>query len=534
MGRKQPIGLHKAQKFIIIISAFVFTLFLAIKTVDFTDQIRFFSLLKDKQFFTSVDKNIKSLYNPDSNQLDLSLLTKSISFVNEVILLLILLLVIYYFVLFLMKILNTDLLRQFTLLFKLMKHNLTYISSLKKVLTNGLYTVPFLLPLIFNFDWNAALLIIIVLLISFLFVKYLYVRTYKIIAISLVITIILDFIIIYNFHIEYKKLLKMIDFFTATYSFISMMVIIIWVFYRTIKFEYLIADLEKKILFVEYFTVDKKIGFYSSLEISFFKRKRYSRREIANERARIIKRRNSMNLYISFYITVIVFATALLLLKVSNDYFLKFLIMSLLFISTRFLMRGYEILKAFIADVISDRIKSSSLNSMDRILLIIKSLIEIAFLSFIVKVTYYYLVNDLSSSSIEVKNIINLFLGSFATQLFNVSYSLDQGIFFGIIHIIQIIISSCLILFCFALYSGKIIKYPKYEVTKNLLGKFEVYEYNDQTGNNILEFENLLQLRRDLSTAKNSKIMYMNIKEAYNYLLDWEQKNDELKSYLQK
>jgi len=67
-----------------------------------------------------------------------------------------------------------------------------------------------------------------------------------------------------------------------------------------------------------------------------------------------------------------------------------------------------------------------------------------------------------------------------------------------------------------------------------LLGKFEVYEYNDQTGNNILEFENLLQLRRDLSTAKNSKIMYMNIKEAYNYLLDWEQKNDELKSYLQK
>lgn len=67
-----------------------------------------------------------------------------------------------------------------------------------------------------------------------------------------------------------------------------------------------------------------------------------------------------------------------------------------------------------------------------------------------------------------------------------------------------------------------------------MLGKFEVYEYNDQTGNNILEFENLLQLRRDLSTAKNSKIMYMNIKEAYNYLLDWEQKNDELKSYLQK
>ncbi|PKU52569.1 hypothetical protein [Lysinibacillus fusiformis] len=210
MGRKQPIGLHKAQKFIIIISAFVFTLFLAIKTVDFTDQIRFFSLLKDKQFFTSVDKNIKSLYNPDSNQLDLSLLTKSISFVNEVILLLILLLVIYYFVLFLMKILNTDLLRQFTLLFKLMKHNLTYISSLKKVLTNGLYTVPFLLPLIFNFDWNAALLIIIVLLISFLFVKYLYVRTYKIIAISLVTVSYTMFLVynVYSFHIGYKRSLK--------------------------------------------------------------------------------------------------------------------------------------------------------------------------------------------------------------------------------------------------------------------------------------------------------------------------------------
>lgn len=305
--------------------------------------------MKDKQFFTSVDKNIKSLYNPDSNQLDLSLLTKIISFVNEVILLLILLLLIYYFVLFLMKILNTDLLRQFTLLFKLMKHNLTYISSLEKILIKGLYTVPFLLPLIFNFDWNAALLIIIVLLISFLFVKYLYVKTFKIIAISLVITIILDFIVICNFPIEYKKLLVMMDLFTATYSFISMMVIIIWVFYRTIKFEYLIADLEKKFLFVEYFTVDKKIGFYSSLEISFFKRKRYSRREIANERAQIIKRRNSMNLYISFYITVIVFATALLLLKVSNDYFLTFLIMSLLFISTRFLMRGYEILKAFLS-----------------------------------------------------------------------------------------------------------------------------------------------------------------------------------------
>ncbi|WP_249728470.1 hypothetical protein, partial [Bacillus paralicheniformis] len=70
-----------------------------------------------------------------------------------------------------------------------------------------------------------------------------------------------------------------------------------------------------------------------------------------------IKRRNTLHLYISFYITVIVFATALLLLKVSNDYFLKFLIMSLLFISTRFLMRGYEILKAFIAGVFSDRIK---------------------------------------------------------------------------------------------------------------------------------------------------------------------------------
>uniref|UniRef100_UPI0020C0048F hypothetical protein n=1 Tax=Lysinibacillus fusiformis TaxID=28031 RepID=UPI0020C0048F len=71
-------------------------------------------------------------------------------------------------------------------------------------------------------------------------------------------------------------------------------------------------DLEKKIFLVEYFTVDIKIGLYSSLEISFFKRKRYSRREIGNERARIIKRRNSMNLYISFDITVIVFATALL------------------------------------------------------------------------------------------------------------------------------------------------------------------------------------------------------------------------------
>lgn len=104
---------------------------------------------------------------------------------------------------------------------------------------------------------------------------------------------------------------------------------------------------------------------------------------------------------------------------------------------------------------------------------------------------------------------------------------------FAIIHIVQILISACLILLCIALYSGRSVATSFYYIEKNSNNIFYLYEEllgNGQTtAKRILQFNSIGKLNELWGKNDVSSDLYnIAIHEYENHKL-WIQENKELK-----
>ncbi|ARK22284.1 hypothetical protein [Sporosarcina ureae] len=186
-----------------------------------------------------------------------------------------------------------------------------------------------------------------------------------------------------------------------------------------------------------------------------------------------IIRRNKKNLNLSLFLYMefllilcgyfIFYTFDIFSWKTKNEVFSlsNFLLSITAVLFARLLSRSIEIVVAFFKDILSKEKKSSDLDGKDRMLLAVKSLIEIMLLAAIVRSAYNLysepIVNgaanyDLSHIYSTVKILIVSLFESIATMGFNLSYEPRLNIFEQIIHLTQIIVSISLITLSIATY----------------------------------------------------------------------------------
>ncbi|OJH20705.1 hypothetical protein BLX88_00475 [Bacillus obstructivus] len=194
---------------------------------------------------------------------------------------------------------------------------------------------------------------------------------------------------------------------------------------------------------------------------------------ISEKLSNIIIIRNRQNLLISIYLilslilSIFIFWFFYYFLNIDFEHlnltqFKKFLLAFSLIILTRFVSRSYEIIIAFVRDITDKKSKKSSLDGKDRMILAIKSLIEITVTVAVIRASFelylivheLYYCNSLSCSPeqtiiIEPVSFLgfiakNLFI-SIATMGFNISFPDNEKIIYQFIHIIQLIVSMSLI-----------------------------------------------------------------------------------------
>lgn len=506
-----------------------------------------FKEMREGTLYQTIDKNLISFINGEN----IEFINKSINLLNEIALFLIVILVAYYTLYFAKQYLaekgNTN--KLYFLVLFIFKDKLIFsrdkegaIKLVNYVFKVILINLPFIIGLILYNNNDIKLLFFIgIVSVYIVFEKIKFKQIQKMCYLNIVISFILNIVIISNSIISIKDLLSVevlksiLKLFTSTYSVVSLTTLLLYILFFLIRIEYNIARISKRYICIDFSKINfkSKEKFNEDLLIEFKNRETIKKSKRMKKRKELLYIRNLENLvisiYLTIYLTLLIFLCAVFNLKIINS----LLITSFLFIFIRFLTRGYEIIKAFFKDATSNDLKLSSLTYIDRIKLVIKSLFEIAIYSTLLKAIYFSLNNGLELSSKTIKDTVSFLFESFSIQIFNVSYSIENGLLFAIIHIVQILISACLILLCIALYSGRSVATSFYYIEKisnNIYYLYEELSGNGQTtAKRILQFNSIGKLNELWGKDDLSSDLYnVAIQEYENHKL-WIQENKELK-----
>ncbi|MFJ6264130.1 hypothetical protein ACIQGW_03805 [Lysinibacillus xylanilyticus] len=506
-----------------------------------------FKEMREGTLYQTIDKNLVSFINGEN----IEFINKSINLLNEIALFLIVILVAYYTLYFTKQYLaekgNTN--KLYFLVLFIFKDKLILsrdkegaIKLVNYVFKVILINLPFIIGLILYNNNDIKLLFFIgIVSVYLVFEKIKFKQIQKMCYLNIVISFILNIVIILNSIISIKDLLSVevlksiLKLFTSTYSVVSLTTLLLYILFFLIRIEYNIARISKRYICIDFSKINfkSKEKFNEDLLIEFKNRETIKKSKRMKKRKELLYIRNLENLvisiYLTIYLTLLIFLCAVFNLESINS----LLITSFLFIFIRFLTRGYEIIKAFFKDATSNDLKLSSLTYIDRIKLVIKSLFEIAIYSTLLKAIYFSLNNGLELSSKTIKDTVSFLFESFSIQIFNVSYSIENGLLFAIIHIVQILISACLILLCIALYSGRSVATSFYYIEKisnNIYYLYEELSGNGQTtAKRILQFNSIGKLNELWGKDDLSSDLYnVAIQEYENHKL-WIQENKELK-----
>lgn len=186
-----------------------------------------------------------------------------------------------------------------------------------------------------------------------------------------------------------------------------------------------------------------------------------------SELAKFIQQRNKANFRTAFYLLTILLLSIYLYFFFHVLYgghkfdfvnqLVEFMFIFTFFVTLRFASRSYEIIKAFITDISDKGGKKTSLDGKDRLILAIRSLVEIAVLTAVIRTSYMlvhekaHVHNLLEPLSFGTMVIHQLFHG-IAAMAFNVSYSADDSLLLQFIHIVQLLVSLSLITLSIASY----------------------------------------------------------------------------------
>lgn len=127
------------------------------------------------------------------------------------------------------------------------------------------------------------------------------------------------------------------------------------------------------------------------------------------------------------------------------------------FVTLRFSARAFEIVKAFIGDVLAKGPKRTSLDGMDRLSLAIHSLLEMVLLVTVIRIGYTLAFEaDYLEQMLEPVSLFSMtlqqFFASIAAAAFNISYSMNDPFLFQAVHIVQLLVSLSLITLSIASY----------------------------------------------------------------------------------
>ncbi|MEK4627380.1 hypothetical protein MKZ17_03940 [Solibacillus sp. FSL R7-0682] len=503
-----------------------------------------FEEMREKTIYQTIDKNFVLFIKGEN----IEFITKSINLLNEIALFLIFILVAYYALYFAKQYLdekgNTS--KFYFLVMFILKDRLTLSSNkegaIKYVFKVILINLPFFIGLIlFNNNDVKFLIVIGIIIVYLVFEKIKFKQIQKMCYLNIVISFILEIVIILNKNISIKDLLSVevlksiLELFASTYSVVSLTTLLLYILFFLIRIEYNIARISKRYICIDFSKINfkSKEKFNEDLLTEFKNRETIKKSKRMKKRQEILYIRNLENLVISIYLTIYLTLLIFICAVFNWEIFNSLLITSFLFIFIRFLIRGYEIIKAFFKDATSNDLKLSSLTYIDRIKLVIKSLFEIAIYSTLLKAIYFSLNNGLEVSSKTIKDTVSFLFESFSIQFFNVSYSIENGLLFAVIHIVQILISACLILLCIALYSGRSVETSFYYIEKisnNIYCLYEELSGNGQTtAKRILQFHSIGKLNELWGKNDLSSDLYNVAIQEYENHKSWIQENKELK-----
>ncbi|WP_107942658.1 hypothetical protein [Metasolibacillus fluoroglycofenilyticus] len=520
--KKKIINFFKANwrylKFFLIPSIILaILLFLLVKTNNNNNVVFIvFRAIKDKSLYSILDNKVATLLNFDQ------LISEAINFFGDIFIFLIgyssVLSISVLFIYVISLILKDYFLLLRNIILKIYYNILSFFINFdKNWLTSILFIVPFMYIFLNNwfpssqiFDYFVLLFIISPFVLGMFFKPKDNNPFYKWflkkwLHRNIFITFVLFFLILifspitYNFSI-YLRL------FLVLYTILLYIRVISRLILFLLSFEFLLASKHKEapneyisyLSFEEIFKIKNKDDF--STRIDKIKKHEIfnSKYEKMHKRGEIIKERNHINLVISsshtFIMPFIVFYN---FAYNSNDeqQISNMIILFLIILLTRTLTRSFEILIAFKNDTLSSTPKQSLLDGNERIKLILTSLFEIITLSWGLKLMYLIFLNPeaLQFSAYSFKKMLMYYYNTFATQIFNVSLTTEFGFFFASIHVIQILVSACLILLSLAVYSGNKEKKSVYEMTK----KNSLYCFSETTFINNKKVSRISPLKKD-------------------------------------
>ncbi|WP_195891667.1 hypothetical protein [Bacillus ndiopicus] len=518
--------------------------------------LNFFKAIKDQTIYPILDKKINNFLNSQNLHFMINyfaLLVNYLSIVN-----------IYVVLIFTISTLISKhpILFISNLYLKINSYFLKFIADFKQSLPIVIFiSIPFLLLLSTHNAMIAIIIISIIIswLLSFILRKkspYFNWFFQKWLWKNLVITIMLIYTISAQV-IDFKNHSKLwLPLFLNLYPFISLLMLTFYMVIFLIKIEFIQAKKHKEFLyeFSSYLSFPKIIENENKEDVSklvdTIKNKDifHSKFNQMTQKGDIIKDRNVINLTISSFCTFIMIAIVLYQLyspssnETIDEATLKIIVFFIVILLTRLLSRSYEIIMAFTSDVLSQAPKKSNLTGSDRIKLILKSLLEITVLSFGLKILYLIFLDPLSLpyTSLSIKDTLLRFFETYAIQLFNVSFDRKFGLFFAIIHIIQISVSASLILLSLAIYSGGKSNQRMYELkiengeyifseinvinnkafTRTIYSKKDFKSFQDDWENNCIDSEMFEQIQIAYQELQENNAKYQKQTEDIIQIFD--------------
>lgn len=263
--------------------------------------------------------------------------------------------------------------------------------------------------------------------------------------------------------------------------------------------------------------------------------------ETSKSLGRIVKNRNLKNLLVPCLLILLI-----LLSEFFNQYYSLFedsvikTFRSLLFaiVMYRLVTRFIEIGVAFYFDIKPDyTIKKTDLTNNDRVVLVLKSLIEITLLSSILYFEYSLINNEVKNFSVVVLTFLESVKYAVAVALFNLSYPVNflkdmTGInefkalklhnTFYFVHLIQLLMSVLLISLSISSYSSRHITGSSFHIKKRG-EKFSIIEKLKGSNSTKLIIDNedldtmLESLKKKWETGIIDNYVYLEIQELINF-----------------
>lgn len=298
---------------------------------------------------------------------------------------------------------------------------------------------------------------------------------------------------------------------------------------HTLEFELFIADL------------NSDLGIDKQKLLKAYKHMLLNYSEISIKLGNLVKKRNLKNLLIPCLLMIII-----LFMEALNECYnlasysevKTFRMVLFAIIMYRLITRFIEIGIAFYFDIKPNHsLKKTNLTNNDRVVLVLKSLIEITILSSILYFEYALLNNEIKNFKILLITLAESMKYAIAVALFNLSYPVDFakdmakiGQFemlkkhntFYIVHLIQLLMSVLLVSLSIGSYSSRNFSGSSFEIQK-IDNEYTIFEkIKDNDFDKVIiedkDYETLIKLLNDkwqdgsLSTSN-----YIEIKELINF-----------------